>query len=386
MWRLVWAKLVGSDGKPYSASNPLPVDASVTVDTSALETLTGSKTETAPATDTASSGLNGRLQRIAQRVTALIALVPSALGANASSNSLSTAVATDDVMVGSRTETAPASDTASSGLNGRLQRLAQRVTALIALVPSALGANASSNSLSTAVATDDVMVGSRTETAPASDTASSGLNGRLQRLAQRVTSLIALVPSALGRAVSASSFAVTEASDSIIRSRFFSAAASAMTRPANTTAYTAADAVSNNATAGSVTAISFTLSDTNDDPIAIEAGRILSTDTGPGTAGAAFELWLFNSDPTASTGVGGGDNAAFSQKQDGFIGKMSGTFFPASDGSIAELAPASVSRILAAPVSGAKTVYALLKTLTAFTPSANSTTFTCSLQGYQGRV
>jgi hypothetical protein len=41
----------------------------------------GIVTETAPATDTASSGLNGRLQRIAQRITSLIALVPTALGA-----------------------------------------------------------------------------------------------------------------------------------------------------------------------------------------------------------------------------------------------------------------------------------------------------------------
>lgn len=41
----------------------------------------GGLTETAPATDTASSGLNGRLQRIAQRITSLIALLPAALGA-----------------------------------------------------------------------------------------------------------------------------------------------------------------------------------------------------------------------------------------------------------------------------------------------------------------
>lgn len=50
--------------------------------TDTLETLTGIVTETAPATDTASSGLNGRLQRIAQRITSLIALVPAALAAN----------------------------------------------------------------------------------------------------------------------------------------------------------------------------------------------------------------------------------------------------------------------------------------------------------------
>lgn len=41
----------------------------------------GAVTETAPATDIASSGLNGRLQRIAQRITSMIALLPAALGA-----------------------------------------------------------------------------------------------------------------------------------------------------------------------------------------------------------------------------------------------------------------------------------------------------------------
>ncbi len=43
----------------------------------------------------------------------------------------------------------------------------------------------------------DAKTGSLTEAAPASDTASSGLNGRLQRIAQRLTSLIALLPAAL---------------------------------------------------------------------------------------------------------------------------------------------------------------------------------------------
>ena len=43
----------------------------------------------------------------------------------------------------------------------------------------------------------DTKVGSLTETAPATDTASSGVNGRLQRIAQRLTSLIALLPAAL---------------------------------------------------------------------------------------------------------------------------------------------------------------------------------------------
>src|SRR5207253_10458582 len=106
------------------------------------------------ASDTASSGLNGRLQRIAQRLTSLIALLPTALGRNADAASFSVAISTEDAaLVGSLTETAPASDTASSGLNGRLQRIAQRITSMIALLPSALIANRLDVNLGAAPAT-----------------------------------------------------------------------------------------------------------------------------------------------------------------------------------------------------------------------------------------
>lgn len=65
------------------------VAADATEATPAMAVQTGAVTETAPASDTASSGLNGRLQRIAQRLTSLIALVPASLGAKAASASLS---------------------------------------------------------------------------------------------------------------------------------------------------------------------------------------------------------------------------------------------------------------------------------------------------------
>lgn len=156
----------------------------------------GALTEAAPASDTASSGHNGRLQRIAQRLTSLIALMPSALGGTTSANSLPVVLSSDGpfaTQTGSITETAPASDTASSGLNGRLQRIAQRVTSLIALLPTAIGPTAKAGALSTTTATDDPLIsqtGIVTEAAPASDTASSGLNGRLQRIAQRLSTII----------------------------------------------------------------------------------------------------------------------------------------------------------------------------------------------------
>lgn len=179
----------------------------------------GAVTETAPATDTASSGLNGRLQRIAQRLSSLITQVPATLGAKTAANSLSVTMATDDVLVGALTETAPATDTASSGLNGRLQRVAQRLTTIAAQIPTTLGTKTAANSLSVTTSSDDVLVsqtGGVTETAPASDTASSGLNGRLQRIAQRLTSLIALVPTSLGAKTAAASFAVTIATDDVL--------------------------------------------------------------------------------------------------------------------------------------------------------------------------
>ncbi|HUM37176.1 MAG TPA: hypothetical protein PLQ85_09925 [Anaerolineae bacterium] len=59
-----------------------------------------------------------------------------------------TAAATTNTRLGDVTETAPATDTASSGINGRLQRVAQRLTSLIALLPASLGAKAATASLS----------------------------------------------------------------------------------------------------------------------------------------------------------------------------------------------------------------------------------------------
>lgn len=68
----------------------------VEVDTDELETRTGGLTEAAPATDTASSGLNGRLQRIAQRMTSFIALLPSSIGQKAKAASLAVTLASDE--------------------------------------------------------------------------------------------------------------------------------------------------------------------------------------------------------------------------------------------------------------------------------------------------
>jgi len=93
------------------------------------------------------------------------------------------------------------SGAASSGLtNAELRATPVPVTdaALVAL-DVFLSSRASEATLAARLseADYDTKTGSLTEAAPASDTASSGLNGRLQRIAQRITSLIALLPAAL---------------------------------------------------------------------------------------------------------------------------------------------------------------------------------------------
>ncbi len=77
--------------------------------------------------------------------------------------------------------------------------------------PSLGQALAASSVPVTLTALEEGLIGALTETAPGSDTASSGLNGRLQRIAQRITSLISAVgsPFQAGGSIGNTTFAST---------------------------------------------------------------------------------------------------------------------------------------------------------------------------------
>jgi hypothetical protein len=273
------------------------------------------------------------------------------------------------------------------------------------------------------LASDDPAVtgiGSLTETAPTTDTASSGINGRLQRIAQRLTSLIGLLPTALGAGgglkvdgsgtalpVSKSGTWAVDQNGSWsvgqsgswtvgqsgtwtvglsagtnligkVKTKFIEAVAATMTRPNDTNAYAANDAVANSTTAGSVTPFSFSMSDVNDDLVTIERLRLITSDTG--FAGKAMRMWLFRASPT----VGAGDNAAFSNPRATFIGSLSGTMRTFSDGSGGIFVPDEGSRIITLPTSGAKTVFGLLQTLEAIASPIAQSTWIATLEGFQG--
>jgi hypothetical protein len=65
---------------------------------------------------------------------------------------------THSALIGALAETAPGTDTGTSGLNGRLQRVAQRITSLMALLPGSLGGKTQANSLAVTIATDDPVI------------------------------------------------------------------------------------------------------------------------------------------------------------------------------------------------------------------------------------
>jgi len=80
--------------------------------------------------------------------------------------------------------------------------------------PIAVASGVAANAMRTVSSTDDPILGALTETAPGTDTASSGLNGRLQRIAQRLTTLItALGTQVFGAGTAAAAQRVTHASD-----------------------------------------------------------------------------------------------------------------------------------------------------------------------------
>lgn len=195
--------------------------------------------------------------------------------------------------------------------DGTLQQyLRGIVKKMIAQLPAALGGTTAANSLPVVLSSDGpfaTQTGSVTEAAPATDTASSGLNGRLQRVAQRLTSLIALIPTSLGAKTGSASLSVTMATDDIVPlvvAAGIATASTDLTRPADTTAYAAADAISDSTSAP--TAGGFTLTG-----VARASGKsgvitdMIVTSSNP-AGGLNAELWVFD---TAVTAVN--DNAAF---------------------------------------------------------------------------
>lgn len=163
--------------QPVSAAAlPLPTGASTetTLGTrlseSDFDTKTGSLTETAPATDTALSGLNGRLQRIAQRISSLITALGSPFQAGGSIGNTAFGVTGNVTVVqptGTNLHTVvdSGSVTANAGTNLNTSLLAldstvskdSTVSTMSGKLPATLGAKTIANSMAVNIASDQTV-------------------------------------------------------------------------------------------------------------------------------------------------------------------------------------------------------------------------------------
>lgn len=168
----------------------------------------GDLTETAPVTDTASSGLNGRLQRVSQRLTSLIGVVAldsTLQGTNSrldtANGHLSSLDSDFDVPLSTRASEATLSSFLSAN-HTDLLGVQSRIDTANGHLVTIQGKQDAQTTLQTTIRdnADDVepRLGATNETAAASDTATSGLNGLIKRLLQRMTTLIAFYSSNFG--------------------------------------------------------------------------------------------------------------------------------------------------------------------------------------------
>lgn len=143
-----------------------------------------------------------------------------------------------------------------------------------------------------------------------------------------------------------------------------------VTRPADTTAYASGDLVANSVTAGSVTPCSITAARVNDGTGMIRRVRLTTSSTS--LTNASFRVHFYRSCTITNAN---GDNAAWST--DGalnYIGAVDITLDKAfTDGAKGIGSPNAGSEINFTPVTGAKTLCALIEARGAYTPTSGET-------------
>lgn len=220
-------------------------------------------------------------------------------------------------------------------------------------------------------------LGALDEQAAGGDTTPSGINGRLQRIAQRLTSLIDRLPVSLGPKASAGALAVVPATDAVhITGGITANVAGAFNRPANTTAYDVGDLVADSTVAGAVNPISLSI-------VRVAGGsgiirRVRLRKSGTSLANAAFRVHLFDSVPTVTNG----DNSAFVPSNvAGYLGSADVTMTQAfSDGAWGSSDAGFID--LNVQIDAGTLAYALIEARAAYTP-VSAETYTVSLEVLQ---
>ena len=158
--------------------------------------------------------------------------------------------------------------------------------------------------------------------------------------------------------------------------------ATTMTRPADTTAYTAGDLVANSTTAGSVTGLVFPGAVRNNEGVRIERLRLRKS--GTSLTNASFRVYICRALPTLSVG----DNAQLNNSGVMAIDNIQyviGWFDVTMDRSATVGArgtgtPNSGNAIAVSPIDGTTQLIGLIEATAAYTPVSGET-FDCTLEG-----
>ena len=182
-------------------------DGSINITSAQLPATLGEKAEAASTSITLSTENLSLLNDIETNTNTILTKFPASIGQKLTNDSISVTLSSDH---GNVPVTGPLTDAqlraVAVPVSGTFWQATQPVSAASLPLPTGAATEAKQDA-------EAILIGDVVEAAPASDTASSGLNGRLQRIAQRITSLIALIPTSLGQKTMANSFAVTLASD-----------------------------------------------------------------------------------------------------------------------------------------------------------------------------
>jgi len=192
------------DADLLTRANLLAADATLL----ATNTLVGAVTETAPATDTASSGLNGRLQRVAQRLTSLIALLPTALGQGTMATSMKVVLPSDQSAIPVTMAAVP-----TGGATAALQTTGNTSLATIATNTTSIATSALQTTGNTSLSSMVTNTGAQADAVATTDTGTFSLIALVKKVAQNITAMSAKLPAALGITTSANSLSIAPASD-----------------------------------------------------------------------------------------------------------------------------------------------------------------------------
>lgn len=225
------------------------------------------------------------------------------------------------------------------------------------------------------------LLGPVNETAPGSDTGSSGINGRLQWLAQKLTTFLSRFPGSLGQKTAANSLPVVLASDqTVLLAGNFTVATGTLVRATGTASYASGQLIAQASSAGGCSPIALAAARAVD-----AAGRIhrvgLSVNDSA-WAGATVRVHFFKATPVFLVG----DTAALSGQisEASYLGSCDVVLDRSFSATTVKgwVAPTGANELNFVPASGTQLIQAVLEARSAVTAVA-SKTFTLTVETSQ---